>query len=80
MTKVSLYTLGLFAFAGVVMKSNAVPDGVLKLDVRHKHVSRPAARSPNQNRASTLPVPLTFNDQWITQGGYLIDVDIGTPP
>ena len=79
MRQVLEYAFGLVAFAGALATANAVPEGVVKLDARHKHIA-PRPKPRKFKRDTTLSAALTRNDQWISQGSYFIDVEVGTPP
>ena len=64
--------------AGTLIDANTVPNGVVKLDARHKHFRR--SINHKTKRDSSVLADLTLNDQWILEGGYFIDVEVGTPP
>lgn len=78
MRRVLQYAFALVAFAGALVNADAAPEGVVKLAARHKHISRPISRK--SKRDTTAFAALTRNDQWIFQGSYFIDVEVGTPP
>ncbi|KAK3629704.1 hypothetical protein LTR56_017136 [Elasticomyces elasticus] len=60
----------------------AASDGTMEFALKHKHVASDAGQGSRyqSRRDDSLLRPLPFNDHWISQGGYFIDVDIGTPP
>lgn len=74
--------LGLAALSCAAAVPEAAPKGVVKFDLQHKQYTRADSGITHRVRkrgASTVSRPLTLNDQWIPQGGYFINVDIGTP-
>ena len=74
--------MGLLAFGYATAGPDAVPDGVMKFDLQHKHYSRAASGPTHRIRkrqSGTVSRPLTLNDQWIGQGGYFINIGVGTP-
>jgi hypothetical protein len=78
MRRVLEYAFGFVAFAGAVVNATATPDGVVKLNARHRHILRPALKK--SKRDTTILASLALNDQWVPEGSYFIDVEVGTPP
>ena len=58
----------------------AVPNGVVKFDMRHKHLPKTPSAREHLRRDATINRHLRLNNHWVPQGGYFIDVSVGTPP
>ena len=69
---------GCAALVTTVAQADVVPEGVVRMSARHKHVLAPKARK--SKRDDTVSAPLAFNAHWVPQGGYFIESDVGTPP
>ena len=79
MVRPCAFFYGISALAGAIAMAETVPEGVMKLDVRHRHVPYASVRSSHRKRDSTVAATLALNDQWASTGLCFIDVEVGTP-